>query len=122
MQSGSIPAYAKLARKDPEFPGKRSVQHLAAKHLAPINEKTFTPEASMFVSNFLEHVYLPAATNRLRPSTYQGYLGIVNRILLSRVILRHSDIGTTLQFYVQTSPQESREALSKIEENFLFGL
>jgi integrase len=33
-----------------------------------------------------------------------------------QAILRHSDIGTTLDFYVQTPDKESREALQKIED------
>ena len=35
-----------------------------------------------------------------------------------QAILRHSDIGTTLDFYVQTPDAESREALAKIEKWF----
>lgn len=33
-----------------------------------------------------------------------------------QAILRHSDIGTTLDYYVQTPDNEAREALQKIEE------
>ncbi len=35
---------------------------------------------------------------------------------VTQAILRHSDIGTTLDFYVQTPDKESREALQKIED------
>ncbi len=36
--------------------------------------------------------------------------------------MRHSDIGTTLEYYVQTPDEETREAIEKIEECFPFGL
>jgi integrase len=39
--------------------------------------------------------------------------GVAPKII--QAILRHSDIGTTLQYYVQTSDAEARAALSKIE-------
>jgi integrase len=39
-----------------------------------------------------------------------------------RAILRHSDIGTTLGYYVQTPDEETREALQRIEDAFPFGL
>jgi integrase len=39
-----------------------------------------------------------------------------------QAILRHSDIGTTLAYYVQTSNEESREVLQIIESAFPFGL
>jgi hypothetical protein len=37
-------------------------------------------------------------------------------------ILRHSDIGTRLQFYVQTPTEASRKALQQIEDVIPFGL
>jgi integrase len=45
-------------------------------------------------------------------------LGTPPKVIQS--ILRHSDIGTTLAFYVKTSDEESREALRQIEQNFWF--
>lgn len=39
-----------------------------------------------------------------------------------QAIMRHSDIGTTLEYYVQTPDEETREAIEKIEECFPFGL
>jgi integrase len=39
-----------------------------------------------------------------------------------QAILRHSDIGTTLAYYVQTPDSESRGALEKIENAVSFGL
>jgi integrase len=47
-------------------------------------------------------------------------LGVTPKVIAA--ILRHSDIGTTLQFYVQTPTEESREALQQIEDAFPFGL
>ena len=47
-------------------------------------------------------------------------LGVMPKVIAA--ILRHSDIGTTLQFYVQTPAEESREALQQIEDAFPFGL
>ena len=47
-------------------------------------------------------------------------LGVAPKVIAA--ILRHSDIGTTLQFYVQTPTEESREALQQIEDAFPFGL
>jgi len=47
-------------------------------------------------------------------------LGVQPKVIAA--ILRHSDIGTTLQYYVQTPTEESREALRQIEDMFPFGL
>ncbi len=47
-------------------------------------------------------------------------LGVQPKVIAA--ILRHSDIGTTLQFYVQTPTEESRDALQQIEDAFPFGL
>jgi integrase len=41
-------------------------------------------------------------------------LGVNPKVIAA--ILRHSDISTTLQFYIQTSDSESRTALAKMEE------
>ena len=40
--------------------------------------------------------------------------GVAPKVI--QAILRHSDIGTTLQYYVSTPDAESREALQKIED------
>jgi integrase len=47
-------------------------------------------------------------------------LGVQPKVI--QAILRHSDIGTTLQYYVQTPTEDSREALQVIESAFPFGL
>ena len=47
-------------------------------------------------------------------------LGIQPKVI--QAILRHSDIGTTLSYYVQTPDEETREALQQIESAFPFGL
>jgi integrase len=47
-------------------------------------------------------------------------LGVQPKVI--QAILRHSDIGTTLAYYVQTPAEESREALQQIESAFPFGL
>lgn len=47
-------------------------------------------------------------------------LGVQPKII--QAILRHSDIGTTLAYYVQTPTEESRAALQQIEDAFPFGL
>lgn len=47
-------------------------------------------------------------------------LGVQPKVI--QAILRHSDIGTTLAYYVQTPTDESREALQIIEDAFPFGL
>lgn len=39
-----------------------------------------------------------------------------------QAIMRHADIGTTLGYYIQTPTEETRDAISKIEEMFPFGL
>ena len=41
-------------------------------------------------------------------------LGVNPKVIAA--ILRHSDISTTLQFYIQTPDAESRAALAKLEE------
>jgi len=41
-------------------------------------------------------------------------LGISLKPKVIQAILRHSDIATTLNFYVETSDAESREALDKL--------
>jgi integrase len=48
------------------------------------------------------------------------FLGVSPKVIAA--ILRHSDIGTTLAYYVQTPTEESREALEQIEAAFPFGL
>ena len=45
-------------------------------------------------------------------------LGVAPKVI--QAIMRHSDIGTTLAFYVQTQDEESRVALASIEENLWF--
>jgi integrase len=47
-------------------------------------------------------------------------LGVQPKVI--QAILRHSDIGTTLAYYVQTPTEESRDALQQIEDAFPFGL
>ena len=47
-------------------------------------------------------------------------LGVQPKVI--QAILRHSDIGTTPSYYVQTPDEETRDAISKIEEMFPFGL
>lgn len=47
-------------------------------------------------------------------------LGVAPKVI--QAILRHSDIGTTLAYYVQTPTEESRDALQQIEDAFPFGL
>jgi integrase len=47
-------------------------------------------------------------------------LGVQPKVI--QAILRHSDIGTTLSYYVQTPDEESRDALQQIESAFPFGL
>jgi integrase len=37
---------------------------------------------------------------------------------LIAAILRHADIGTTLEYYVQTPDNETRDALQKLETKF----
>ena len=41
-------------------------------------------------------------------------LGVQPKVIAA--ILRHSDIGTTLSYYVQTPDDESRKALEKVED------
>jgi integrase len=41
-------------------------------------------------------------------------LGVQPKVI--QAILRHSDIGTTLSYYVQTPDDESRSALQKLED------
>jgi len=43
-------------------------------------------------------------------------LGVKPKVI--QAILRHSDIGTTLQFYVETPEAESRDALQQLEDGF----
>jgi integrase len=47
-------------------------------------------------------------------------LGVAPKVI--QAMLRHGDIGTTLQYYVQTQTEESRDALDQIEAAFPFGL
>ncbi len=47
-------------------------------------------------------------------------LGVQPKVI--QAILRHSDIGTTLSYYVQTPDEDTREALQQIEDAFPFGL
>jgi integrase len=50
----------------------------AHKILAPINSKAVTPDASMFLADYLENVYLPYVKANLRASTHSDYEDIFN--------------------------------------------
>ena len=75
----------KLADINEEYKTKASVRLLADKILDPINTKSCTPESSMFMSEFIEHHYLPAAEDRLRPSTVKDYKEIFKKHLKDRL-------------------------------------
>jgi integrase len=47
-------------------------------------------------------------------------MGVQPKVI--QAIMRHSDIGITLGYYVQTPTEETRAAIEKIEEMFPFGL
>jgi integrase len=68
-----VNAHKKLAPIGPAFPNKKSVEHLAWKHLEPINTRLTTPESLTPLAEFIETIYLPMAKQFLRPSTYKGY-------------------------------------------------
>lgn len=69
----SRPKSKKLASKSREYPDAESVRPLADLILAPILTKTAPAESRHTLSNFVEHVYLPEAAARLKPSTAQTY-------------------------------------------------
>jgi integrase len=56
-----------------EFPTRKSVEHLAARLLRPVNERTIPRQSSTTVLGFIENVYLPHAKLTLRFSTYKDY-------------------------------------------------
>jgi len=95
------------------FAGKRGVplnlHNLAARVIKPAFEKS---------SFKIEWHGWHAFRRGLASNLYD--LGVQPKVI--QAILRHSDIGTTLQYYVQTPTEESREALAKIEDAFPFGL
>ena len=75
----------KLADVNEEYKTKASVRLLADKVLEPINSKSLTPESSMFITDFIENHYLPAATGRLRLSTVKDYKDIFNKHLRDKL-------------------------------------
>jgi integrase len=80
MRDGA-PRWAKRSKKlapvCDEYRTPKSVEHLAADHLAPYNAKQIRPESTDTVSFFLENIYLPHCQG-LRPSTYNGYKYLFN--------------------------------------------
>jgi integrase len=97
--------------------------------------------APLNLANLVRRVIVPALAGKevrdeagkMRPLRWKGWhafrrglasnlysLGVQPKVI--QAILRHSDIGTTLEYYVQTPNAESREAIEKIEECFPFGI
>lgn len=75
----------KLANVDDEHKTVASVRHLADKVLENINNRSLTPESSMFISDFIEFHYLPAAAGHLRQSTIKDYKYIFENHLKDRL-------------------------------------
>jgi integrase len=75
----------KLADINDEYKTKASVRLLADKILEPINSKSLSPESSMFMAEFIENHFLPAAVGRLRQSTIKDYTDIFNKHLKNKL-------------------------------------
>ena len=99
----------------------------AGKHGAPLNlhnlaKRTIQPAFAKWKekspSSTLEWKGWHAFRRGLASNLYA--LGVQPKVIAA--ILRHSDIGTTLQYYVQSPAEESRAALRQIEDAFPFGL
>ena len=84
--------------------------------------------APLNLANLARRVIIPALRNSENgPTKWKGWhafrrslatnlysCGVSPKVI--QAILRHSDIGTTLDFYVQTPDAEAREALQKIDD------
>ena len=75
----------KLAPIGPDYPTKRSVWSLAEKILQPLNSAQLLPESALPIIEFIERFYLPHIKSRLRPSTVNDYLDIVDKHLKPRL-------------------------------------
>jgi integrase len=62
----------RLAPITAEYSTAKSVEHLAAEILGPLNANT-RPEMTGTLADFLENMYLPVCKKELRPSTAKGY-------------------------------------------------
>lgn len=62
----------RLAPISAEYDTPKSVEHLAAEILAPVNINA-RPEVTGTLAGFLEHTYLPVCVTELKPSTVKGY-------------------------------------------------
>src|SRR2546421_6441018 len=49
------------------------IQKMAEQLLQPLNNHTYTPEATQTLEQFVDRVYFPNAANQKRASTLQGY-------------------------------------------------
>ena len=63
----------KIATYCREYRTAESVRPLADLILTPINAKIARPDSVESLATFLEHVYLPACADELKPSTVKGY-------------------------------------------------
>lgn len=71
----------KLADYSDRYRTKADVQPLLAEILRPINEGKSDARGTMLVSDYIEQHYLPAAEQKLKPSTFYGYRRIYERYL-----------------------------------------
>jgi integrase len=84
------------------------------------------------LANLVNRVIKPCLKKRAPEIQWKGWhafrrslasnlysLGVEPKVI--QAILRHSDIGTTLAYYVQTPDNKSREAIEKIESAVLRG-
>jgi integrase len=62
----------RLAPITAQYHSAKSVEHLAAEILGPLNTNA-RPEVTGTLANFLEKIYLPVCKTELKPSTVKGY-------------------------------------------------
>ncbi len=75
----------KLARVSPEYKTAASMQLLADRILAPINEKRVQPESAQTVKEFIEERYFPMVERELRPSTQKSYRDVFEHHVRDRL-------------------------------------
>lgn len=107
-----------------EYQTVKSVEHLAADILAPINGKTARPASLETLKEFVKNRYLPHCKGERKPSTYRSYCSdwkLVGQFIDDKLALRYvrsSDIVRILKALadekprVQTSLNNCRNFLS----------
>lgn len=116
----------KLSEYSDRYRCKKDVRPLAEEFLRPLNEGRVGPLSTLPISEFIEHHYLPAVADRLRPSTMKGYRDIFGDHLkarLDRICLRDFRCvdGDRLLAKIARERQLSRQSVYHIK-SFLSGV